>query len=323
VSGSKLEGGRNGTGLTPAGAADLEWRLCSHLLPAFAAQRLDEITVEDVDRYRRAKVQEAERRRNAIENGQPHRDRSGRLLRPLSATSISKTLTTLAAILEVAFEYELMHRNAAKGRRRRLPAATPHRSYIDRADHVAALLDAAARLDATAISRRGQRRALLATLVFAGLRISEALSLRWLGVDLARGEIVVRKSKTDAGIRKVRVLPVLRDELLALRARLHDPAPSALVCPTSTGKRQSVSNIRSRVLLKAIAEANAVLATAGDEPLPEGLTPHSLRRTFASLRFAIGEPPPRVMKQMGHTIRTSRWPSTPARWTAGTGNRNG
>jgi integrase len=61
-----------------------------------------------------------------------------------------------------------------------------------------------------------------------------------------------------------------------------------------------VSNVRSRVLLKAIARANEALATAGVEPLPDGLTPHSLRRTFASLLFAIGEPPPWVMKQMGH-----------------------
>jgi hypothetical protein len=35
--------------------------------------------------------------------------------------------------------------------------------------------------------------------------------------------------------------------------------------------------------------------------LPDGLTPHSLRRTFASLLFAIGETPPYVMAQMGHT----------------------
>ena len=34
---------------------------------------------------------------------------------------------------------------------------------------------------------------------------------------------------------------------------------------------------------------------------PGGLTPHSLRRTFASLLFALGEPPPYVMAQMGHT----------------------
>lgn len=271
------------------------------MLPAFAAKRLDQITVEDVDRYRRGKVQEAERRRAAIAKRKPLRDRHGRLLRPLSTTSINKTLTTLAAILEVAVEYELVARNVAKGRRRRLPAQTPHRSYIDRADHIAALLDAAGRLDAAAVSRPGQRRALLSTLLFAGLRISEALALTWRDVDLARGEIVVRTSKTDAGIRTIRILPVLHDELLSLRARLDTPAPTALVFPTSTGKRQSVSNVRSRVLLKAITAANEALSTAGAQSLPDRLTPHSLRRTFASLLFAIGEPPPWVMRQMGHT----------------------
>ena len=43
----KLEGGRKGKGLSPAGAADLEWRLSVHLLPFFAAKRLDDITVEE------------------------------------------------------------------------------------------------------------------------------------------------------------------------------------------------------------------------------------------------------------------------------------
>jgi integrase len=38
------------------------------------------------------------------------------------------------------------------------------------------------------------------------------------------------------------------------------------------------------------------------EPLlPDRLTPHSLRRTFASLLFALDETPPYVMEQMGHT----------------------
>jgi hypothetical protein len=54
------------------------------------------------------------------------------------------------------------------------------------------------------------------------------------------------------------------------------------------------------VLAKAIERANIERAQADLEPLPEGLTPHSLRRTFASLLFAIGETPPYVMAQMGH-----------------------
>jgi integrase len=35
--------------------------------------------------------------------------------------------------------------------------------------------------------------------------------------------------------------------------------------------------------------------------LPDGLTPHSLRRTFASLLYAIGEPATVVMRELGHT----------------------
>ncbi|MEA2406944.1 MAG: integrase [Thermoleophilaceae bacterium] len=34
---------------------------------------------------------------------------------------------------------------------------------------------------------------------------------------------------------------------------------------------------------------------------PDGLTPHSLRRTFASVLVALGRDPAVVMRQMGHT----------------------
>lgn len=274
----KVEGGRHGKGLAGKSRHDLEWRLSNHLLPTFASRRLDQITVEDVDRYRLGKVREGK----------------------LSATSINKTLATLAAILETAVEYELIDRNPARGRRRRLPAQPPRRSWLDRADHIAALLDAAGEVDRNARVCRGQRRALLATLIFAGLRIGEALSLRWRDVDLARGTITVRAAKTDAGVRIVNVVPVLRDELGAYRARL-DTAPDALVFGTAIGTRQTATNVRRRMLAKAAALADKQLAKDDAEPLPKRLTPHSLRRTFASLLFAIGETPPYVMAQMGHT----------------------
>ncbi len=274
----KVEGGRHGNGLAGKSRHDLEWRLSNHLLPTFASRRLDQITVEDVDRYRLAKVREGK----------------------LGVTSINKTLATLAAILETAVEYELIVRNPARGRRRRLPAQPPSRSWLDRADHIAALLDAAGEVDRKARVCRGQRRALLATLIFAGLRIGEALSLRWRDVDLARGTITVRAAKTDAGERIVNVVPVLRDELGVYRARL-DTTSDALVFGTAIGTRQTATNVRRRMLAKATALADKRLAEDGTEPLPNRLTPHSLRRTFASLLFAIGETPPYVMAQMGHT----------------------
>jgi integrase len=274
----RIEGGSRGHGLSAAAVADLEWRLSKHLLPAFASKRVNQITVEDVDRYRLAKVREGN----------------------LGATSINKTLSTLAAIMESAVEYELAERNPARGRRRRLPSAKPTRSSLDRADHIAALLDGAGQLDAEARACRGQRRALLATLTFAGLRIGEALALRWADVDLARGTIRVRAAKTQAGVRAVDIVAVLHDELAASRACL-DPMSDALVFGTSTGARQGATNMRKRVLGKAVEYANARLTAEAVEPLPERLTPHSLRRTFASLLFALDETPPYVMAQMGHT----------------------
>jgi integrase len=47
------------------------------------------------------------------------------------------------------------------------------------------------------------RRALLATFVFADLRIGELIDLRWRDVDLAGGRITVRAAKTDAGVRTI------------------------------------------------------------------------------------------------------------------------
>ena len=119
------------------------------------------------------------------------------------------------------------------------------------------------------------------------------ISLCWADVNLARGTINVRRSKTAAGIRIIYLLPALRDHLDTLPRGDRDH----LVFPTSTGNQQQPSNIRRRVLAPAVALANEQLA----DPLPTGLTPHSLRRTFASILFALGEQPPYVMQQMGHT----------------------
>jgi len=96
------------------------------------------------------------------------------------------------------------------------------------------------------------------------------------------------------------MLPVLRDELSGYRARL-DTAPEAPVFGTAHGRPHRATNIRRRVLARAADRANQQLAKDEIEPLPEGLTPHSMRRTFASILFAIGEAPPYVMAQMGHT----------------------
>jgi len=70
---------------------------------------------------------------------------------------------------------------------------------------------------------------------------------------------------------------------------------------TENGRAHNSSNVRNRVLAKSVERANADQAKRDLNSLPEGLTPHSLRRTFISLLLAIGEEVPYVMRQVGHT----------------------
>ncbi|MDA0184322.1 N-terminal phage integrase SAM-like domain-containing protein [Solirubrobacter phytolaccae] len=72
--------------LRPSTVLDYEWQITAHPLPFFGAMPLSAISVQDVDRYRQAKVREAEKRRQAVDKGTPLRDKDGRILRPLNAT---------------------------------------------------------------------------------------------------------------------------------------------------------------------------------------------------------------------------------------------
>ena len=259
---------------------DYQWQLSHHLLPHFASFRLSQITIEEVDRYRHSKVREGK----------------------LGATSINKTITRLAQILELGVEYGWLERNPAKGNRRRLKTPKTKRTWLDRAEQIEALLEAAGDLDAAA--RAGDpryRRVLLATLTFAGLRIGELLALRWSDLDLAAGRIRIRDAKTQSGIRDVDILPVLREELTAHRARHVGTTRDALVFPTAAGGAQNRNNVRRRIVHRAVAVANERLAEKEGAAIPSDITPHSLRRTFASLRLATGDEVPYVMQQLGHT----------------------
>lgn len=276
---------------------DYTWRLSNHLLPHFAGMPLSAISVEEVDRYRRAKERErAALVRARAEQAKLPADERKRLPRPLSNGSINKTIRLLAAVLEQAVEYEKLDRNPAKGKRRLLKESKPSRSYLQ-PPQVAALIAAASSLDAEARDGdTGRRQPLLATLTLAGLRIGEALDLRWSDVNLAGRKLRVVEAKTDAGVREVDVSPTLAELLSEYRTRV---GRSEFVFPTSAGKRDGASNVRNRFLARSVERANDALVAEGGEPITH-VTPHSLRRTFASLLLAARADVPYVMAQLGH-----------------------
>lgn len=285
---------------------DYRWRL-NHLLAYFddpahvADKRLSAITVEAIDRFRQFKVRERDdlEAARAAEAAKPA-DKRRRLPRPMSNGSINKTIRLLAAVLEQAVEYGHIDRNPAQGRRRLLRESRPTRSFAHPPQAVA-LLEAAGAIDAEA--RRGdtrRRRPLLATLALAGLRIGEALDLRWRDVSLGSQRLRVVSSKTDAGVREVALSPTLLEALSEYRTRTQHAAPDDLVFPTANGRRDSESNVRTRYLAPAVERANAALADEGADPMAQ-LTPHSLRRTFISLLLFAGVDLRRVMAEVGHT----------------------
>lgn len=225
----------------PKTREDYLWALSYHLLPFFQHHRLSQITEREVDRDATAKLKQ------------------GRL----SAASINKTLVRLAQILELAVEYQMIDRNpAARGRNRRLKATRGAAVWLDSAEHIQALLDAAGELDCEAGGRM-PRRAVLATLVFSGLRIGELIDLRWRDVNLADGRITVISSKTGAGARIIDVLPALRDELATYRADARPGSSSERVFGTRTSGPMNPSNIRHRILAPAVARANERLEERG------------------------------------------------------------
>jgi integrase len=206
----------------------------------------------------------------------------------------------LAMVLEQALEYGYIDRNTARGSKRLLRQPTPSRSYLQPVQ-VAKLLAAAGRLDRDAREGdTGRRRPLLATLTLAGLRISEAMDLHWRDVSLPGRKLRIVQAKTDAGVREIDMTPTLAEVLSEYRTRTRHADPDDLVFPTAVGKRDNPSNVRNRFLADSVERANVKLTEAGGEPIGK-VTPHSLRRTFASLLLATGADVPYVMAQLGHT----------------------
>jgi integrase len=282
--------------------------LTKRLLPFFAEHHLSEITVSEVDRYRHEQVAHAARIAAAISNGKSPMvmvvDRRGRRYqrkeRPLSNRSINMQVLLLAEILEIAVERGLITTNPARGKRRLLKVTKPRPVYLDNAEHIAVMLEAAGELDRDPKSRTKGRRAAIALLMLGGPRASSAGALLGRDQDLANGRIAIRHDKTDAGTREIDLLPLLREILIEHKAA-NGIGPDDPILTTRHGNARDRHNLRQRVVAPVVARAEELLAKRGSQPLPQGISPHKLRHTFASLLLATEKDPTYVMHQLGHT----------------------
>jgi integrase len=149
----------------------------------------------------------------------------------------------------------------------------------------------------------GEHRATIAALGLAGFRISELCRLLAWQVDLARGRFKLNDAKTEKGIREVEMTLFLRDVLLEYagqRRATRTPAdPNAQFFGDRSGRRRSVKTVRSQ-LARSVERANANRRKAGLAELP-AITPHSLRRTWATFAALAGRDQNWIADQIGHT----------------------
>lgn len=149
-------------------------------------------------------------------------------------------------------------------------------------------------------------RALVYVGAFCGLRLGEALGLRWRRVDLLRrrlevaeqlveqgGSLTLGPLKTAASRRVVAIPAFVADELAAHAAAFGPADPDAFVFTAPNGGPVRRSNFRRRVWDPTLARA--------------GVTPakfHDLRHFAAAIAVANGAHPKTLQARLGHASIT-------------------
>jgi len=145
-------------------------------------------------------------------------------------------------------------------------------------------------------------------LAFGGLRWGEAAALRRSRCDVTRSRVQVVESLAEVGGRLhfgptktysrrwVRLPKSVAQTLGQHLARIVRADPTALVFTSPQGGPLRSPNFRRRVW-------NPAVHLAG-EALPDGLTPHHLRHSCASLLIQQGASVKAVQQQLGHSTPT-------------------
>jgi integrase len=254
------------------------WRL--YLEPALGDLRLGELTGSDIARVLR--------------------ELRSRRPRPLSESTLKHSLTVLGAIYRLAHARKLVTRSPLDeldpGERPRPRPGTRRRRLDER------------ELDALVRHAGEVYRLAVALIAYTGMRVSEALALTWADVDFVDLELEVAGQLTRGRVDKpARVVPrkggaepyaallfpalerLLVDHLAA-EQRAGRGRDSDYVLATRTGRPLSQRNVARAVTAAAVA------AGLGH------VTPHSLRRSFASLAARRGVDPVQAACMTGHSL---------------------
>jgi integrase len=212
----------------------------------------------------------------------------------LAPATVRYVHRVFSLLLELAVRDKRIPSNPATGVR--LPrAAKPEKRFLT-PEQVHRLADAAAHYPIPEVG--GQHRALILTLAFCGLRWGEVAALRVKRVDLLRRRLTVAESVTEVSGRltwgtpkshQARQVPIPRSLVALLTEVMVGKAADDLVFTTWRGKPLRNLNWRRDVFDPAARVAGL-----------DGLTPHELRHTAASLAVSAGAKVKSVQAMLGH-----------------------
>jgi integrase len=234
--------------------------LNAHLLPAFGADRLEDITPKAIDGWRAGLVTQSPRTRN-------------------------KLLVVMHGVLGRGQKVWGLQNNAVDGVEKQRQRSSGDLEVFSPEEVMALVRAATSEQDA----------AIFLTAAFTGLRRGELLALRWRDVDFTGSTIRVRSSfaagqltpPKSGKVRSVPMAPDVASALARLGEREYWTADDDLVFPGETGDYLDGSALRRRYL--------AALQRGGLRPLRF----HDLRHTFGTRMIAKADIR-RVQEWMGH-----------------------
>lgn len=203
----------------------------------------------------------------------------------LSASRVRQSYHVLTAMLDEAVRDNRLPRNPAAGvTLPKLPTA--EQRFLTHAE-TAALADAA-----------GPYRVLVLVLAYCGLRWGEVAALRVRRVDLMRRRLTIREAVADVNGKLLldtpkyhqhRSVPIPRFLADELALHLAGKGGDEFVFTSPRGAVLREQNFRRRYFDAAAVEAGV-----------DGLTPHELRHTAASLAVSAGANVKAVQRMLGH-----------------------